>query len=293
MQQPAPQHTQATASASPTTPTLPAAVNYGESSPQQQMQHIQAECQRLRHQAKVAWQQVADLKQFLNDYGLVWVGEDMPQPAQQAGQAATTTSSNNNIHPALTSVPIHSPASKSAPASPSKVTGTNSNSTSISSPSTAQATVPKPAVLPFSLSELQRCLDELNQLAGDGVGKVAAVGVTSGIKGGPGRKAGIKMPDAIKLTVFQDGIQLHNRPPRGYGDATADAVLRDVFDGYFPSVLRREFPDGVVIQLNDRSANTMAAAAPAPESSSSSSPSSNMRSFQDLDSMDAYVSKVG
>lgn len=38
--------------------------------------HLTAENERLSAQNQHAWRQVADLKGFLNDYGLVWVGED-------------------------------------------------------------------------------------------------------------------------------------------------------------------------------------------------------------------------
>jgi hypothetical protein len=40
---------------------------------------------RLRRQLKFAWDQVAAIKQFLSDYGMVWVGET-PMPPNMGGE---------------------------------------------------------------------------------------------------------------------------------------------------------------------------------------------------------------
>lgn len=49
---------------------------------------LRAENTRLRRQLKFAWGQVADLKRFLNDYGMVWVGEQDPDLVTVEGGAA-------------------------------------------------------------------------------------------------------------------------------------------------------------------------------------------------------------
>lgn len=39
---------------------------------------LRSENGRLRRELDLAWRQVKDMKRFLNDYGMVWVGEDDP-----------------------------------------------------------------------------------------------------------------------------------------------------------------------------------------------------------------------
>lgn len=69
--------------------------------------------------------------------------------------------------------------------------------------------------------------------------------------------------DAVALTLFSDGMQLGSHPARPYGDATADAILGDVLDGYMPSVLRLAYPQGAPLQLVDAREVSMAQAAAA------------------------------
>ena len=121
-------------------------------------------------------------------------------------------------------------------------------------------------------------VDDLNQLAGDGCGQLV----------GGGRKAGgaasLQTPDPVRLVLFRDGLQVHRSQPRPYDDPAGLGILRDIIDGYFPSVLKNEFPDGVPLKVIDCTQESMASNT---ASSSSSQPggrgNGNVRTFYDLE----------
>jgi hypothetical protein len=96
----------------------------------------------------------------------------------------------------------------------------------------------------------------------------------------------------VKLVIFQDGLQLGEDPARPYEDATATAVLCDIFDGYFPSILKRDYPDGVAIDLVDCSQTSVAAAAGAEGSSWKRAGSGKVHSFFELGKASTYLEKV-
>lgn len=233
---------------------------------EKQVHHLQLELQRLRQQCKVAWQQVADIKHFLNDYGLVWVGNPDPQLDHMDNP------------------------------SPTAAAGSRGGFTAFDTMQTAAVEAGGVAhtALPYDISELQECLDELNQLAGDGIGQLKQINsATSSVARGPGAASGpssssknkakalqLCTPEPVKLTVYKDGLQLHKAPALTYSSATADAVLTDIFDGYFPAILKHEFPDGIPIHLVDRTSQTMAGAAAAAVARGQLS---NIRDFLDLE----------
>ncbi|KAF6256444.1 hypothetical protein COO60DRAFT_1640707 [Scenedesmus sp. NREL 46B-D3] len=70
--------------------------------------------------------------------------------------------------------------------------------------------------------------------------------------------------------------------PRGSSSEAADSILSDIFDGYFPSALRSEFPDGIPIQLVDRSNQTLEEAT-ATAASAAAQKGSNIIGWQDLE----------
>jgi hypothetical protein len=157
----------------------------------------------------------------------------------------------------------------------------------------AAGTCTAAAQLPFDVSELQECLDELNQLAGDGIGqlKQLQLGATptqlttsptnSSSSSSRGRALHLMTPDPVKLMIFKDGLVLHQCPPLLYSNAAADGILSDIFDGYFPSALRCEFPDGIPIKLVDRSSQTLANATAA--AAAAGQKGSNIIGWQDLE----------
>jgi hypothetical protein len=250
---------------------------------QQQVHHLQLELQRLRQQCKAAWQQVAEMKGFLNDYGLVWVGQPAPLQLETeqeccstaCGADACTAYCNGMYSPSSLSVKrdIQLMAAPSAAAA------------------AAAGTYTAVAQLPFDVSELQECLDELNQLAGDGIGQLKqlqlratptqlAASPTNNSSSSRGKALHLVTPDPVKLMIFKDGLVLHQCPPLLCSSAAADGILSDIFDGYFPSALRGEFPDGIPIQLVDRSSQTLADATAA---AAAGQKGSNIIGWQDLE----------
>lgn len=97
--------------------------------------------------------------------------------------------------------------------------------------------------LPVSLSALQGKVDELNDLAGDGCGQI--------VKDGAGQHV-LATRDPVNLVIYRDGLQIHVLPAKPFNDPASANVIRDIMDGYFPYVLKRDFPDGVPLRVVDR-----------------------------------------
>ncbi|OXB74786.1 UNVERIFIED_CONTAM: hypothetical protein H355_003673, partial [Colinus virginianus] len=79
----------------------------------------------------------------------------------------------------------------------------------------------------------------LNVLAGDGVSHIEHV---------PGG-AWLKRPEALPLTLYQNGIIMFDGPFHSYEEPSAQQCLQDIMDGYFPSELQARYPDGVCLQF--------------------------------------------
>ncbi|KXZ46755.1 hypothetical protein GPECTOR_41g720 [Gonium pectorale] len=305
--------------------------------------HLRAENARLRSQLKYAWKQVAEMKAFLNDYGMVWMGEPEAEaelvahgfgPAGSApdGDPSPSGSAGGPLQALLPDGPdglaprrrSHAgagsgPSSAAAAAAAAAAVGgggrrlvsgverthssgrgaaaaaaaaalvrageapldtaamaarrggsiANSPRSAVGSPSVAGGgvlppIVPPPAMpvsapagatrpgLPFSMAELKSKVDELNDLAGDGVGQV--------VKGGAGAHV-LSTKDPVNLVIFRDGLQIHTLPAKPFADSASSAVLRDIMDGYFPYVLKNDFPDGVPLRVVDRSGESIDSAA--------------------------------
>eukprot|EP00747_Dinoflagellata_sp_TGD_P165599 gnl/TRDRNA2_/TRDRNA2_187091_c0_seq1.p1 gnl/TRDRNA2_/TRDRNA2_187091_c0~~gnl/TRDRNA2_/TRDRNA2_187091_c0_seq1.p1 ORF type:complete len:560 (+),score=119.67 gnl/TRDRNA2_/TRDRNA2_187091_c0_seq1:127-1680(+) len=56
----------------------------------------------------------------------------------------------------------------------------------------------------------------------------------------------------LPLTFFRDGLKLGEQAFCVYESPTAQQVIRDVLDGYFPYVLKDQYPDGVNLKVVDR-----------------------------------------
>jgi hypothetical protein len=56
----------------------------------------------------------------------------------------------------------------------------------------------------------------------------------------------------IPVTFYRNGLMIKRGPFREHSAPSCVAFVRDIMDGYFPSEFRREYPDGVVLELKDR-----------------------------------------
>ncbi|XP_053397446.1 UBX domain-containing protein 11-like isoform X2 [Mercenaria mercenaria] len=85
-------------------------------------------------------------------------------------------------------------------------------------------------------------IKDLNALAGEGVASVTHT------KDG----ARLKMPDAVQLTVYANGIFMFSGPFRPFSDTVTQSFMQDILDGYFPSELQARYPDGVPFHVTDK-----------------------------------------
>lgn len=141
----------------------------------------------------------------------------------------------------------------------------------------SQAHLPAPLLkLPFNatLEELRSRIDDLNQLVGDGIGVVTPTP-------GPGHAHGIVTQQPVHMVLFRDGIQIHRAAARPFSDPVCRAVLRDILDGYFPALLKAEFPDGVPISLVENTSESITSMTTAHDSGNSRA--GNVHTFADLE----------
>eukprot|EP00191_Tetraselmis_sp_GSL018_P003165 CAMPEP_0177603448 /NCGR_PEP_ID=MMETSP0419_2-20121207/15519_1 /TAXON_ID=582737 /ORGANISM="Tetraselmis sp., Strain GSL018" /LENGTH=553 /DNA_ID=CAMNT_0019097223 /DNA_START=871 /DNA_END=2532 /DNA_ORIENTATION=+ len=212
---------------------------------------LRAENLRLREQNDRAWGEVARLKEFLSDYGLVWVGDRGGRPSGSSG-GSSDSEARAEEGPEEAAA---SPAPRDGSAGPRRqrrrwpaAVSVPSASLSVpdeewSHPRASSEASPK-AVLPIDVEELERAIADLNDIAGDGRCDV--------VRGHQG-EARLRAPEAIPIAVFANGIQLHSHKFRRFEEKGCQSIIGDIMDGYFPSVLKHEFPDGVPLQLVDRS----------------------------------------
>ncbi|KAK3098430.1 hypothetical protein FSP39_019390 [Pinctada imbricata] len=83
-------------------------------------------------------------------------------------------------------------------------------------------------------------IKDLNVLAGEGVSKVQHT--TDGAR--------LKMPDAVPLTLYANGIVMYSGPFRPYNDPSTQQCMQDIMDGYFPTELQKRYPDGVPFAIS-------------------------------------------
>ncbi|KAG5178642.1 hypothetical protein JKP88DRAFT_158683, partial [Tribonema minus] len=69
-----------------------------------------------------------------------------------------------------------------------------------------------------------------------------------------GRRARLSRPDTVALSIYADGLSLGGEGSclRRYDAVDTQAFIRDVLDGFFPSELRRRYPDGFLTEVQDR-----------------------------------------
>lgn len=207
----------------------------------QELERQRKENARQRHQAQLAWQQVAEMKAFLNDYGMVWIGQRegdagagpsaksvaaaAADPLVEPRAAADTRESGCDA-PAAELRGAPKKAAPAAAAGPSSSTGTD---------------------FTVDMEQLRESIAELNAVAGDGRSTVVV---------GPNGERKLQANQSLDLAVYADGFRLADWPFRPYSQKEAQSFMRDVLDGYFPYELKDKYPDGVPFKLHDFSAQT-------------------------------------
>lgn len=164
----------------------------------------------LRKQLERAWKQVYDMKGFLADYGMVWVGDGNPESSSSSSKGESEG-------------------------------------------------------LPMAMEELQKRVEELNEMAGDGEAVVAI--------GDHGERM-LQPRRPLELTIYSDSFRLGDSQVRPFASGSGKRFFNDIRDGYFPSELRGQFPEGVPFSLVDR---TDRAGKPGPQCK----PKQNVHSLSD------------
>ncbi|KAK7478069.1 hypothetical protein BaRGS_00030675 [Batillaria attramentaria] len=166
-------------------------------------------------------QQVHEMETFLADYGMVWVGEQDDPDSNLYLPDSDATSSDTK-----------SSEGREQVAGPSKV-----DLDDWSTPVTKGRG--EPFNIDFDL--LLANIRDLNVIAGEGEARVQRT-----VDG-----ARLKRPDPIPLTLYSNGIIMFEGPFRPYSDPTTVQCVQDFLDGYFPSELQRQYPDGVPFLVRD------------------------------------------
>lgn len=89
----------------------------------------------------------------------------------------------------------------------------------------------------FDFNVLVARIQELNVATGYGIAKVQPDTSHSGAHR-------LKVPEALKLRVYKNGIYFRNGPFRSFDSMDVRLFITDLLDGYLPLELREEFPDG-------------------------------------------------
>uniref|UniRef100_F6TQZ4 UBX domain-containing protein 11 n=1 Tax=Monodelphis domestica TaxID=13616 RepID=F6TQZ4_MONDO len=89
--------------------------------------------------------------------------------------------------------------------------------------------------------ELLENLRDLSLLAGEGQ---SLVHTSSSM-------AVLKTPEPVPLTLYQNGIIMFNGPFRPFSDVSTQQCIQDILDGFFPSELKKIYPNGVPFQVTD------------------------------------------
>lgn len=147
--------------------------------------------------------QVAEMEQFLADYGLAWNGYD---------------------HRKCTNSGIELPAVESR-ITPNEV-----------------KTMPSKTYTKFAekIEELNAMIrSEPTQIVTD-AGRARFVHAAEAVS-------------SIKITYYRNGLMVKRGPFRYNDSDSFKSFVRDIMDGYFPSELQGENPDGVIIDLKDKS----------------------------------------
>ncbi|XP_051922664.1 UBX domain-containing protein 11 isoform X3 [Hippocampus zosterae] len=169
--------------------------------------HLERKCEQLQHQ-------VDDMESFLNDYGLIWVGDRKFTNAVQ--QANISVTGINHIFTfelkgLLTSGECYL---------------------------LADTTVVQNFHMDFDL--VIQTIKELNILAGESFVRFTPTG------------AQLARNDPVQLKLYSNGIVMFNGPFRSYRENSTQQCMQDLMEGYFPSELQDRFPDGVPFEVHDR-----------------------------------------
>lgn len=63
--------------------------------------------------------------------------------------------------------------------------------------------------------------------------------------------ATFKPPEAIVLTLYNNGLMLDDEPFRPFDDVATAQFIQDINDGYFPTELQAKYPGGITLVVGE------------------------------------------
>lgn len=182
----------------------------------------------LRAQRDAFRKQVEEMTQFLADYGMTWVGdEDEEVNESETGEcddveecAASQDDSPDKMRPRARSGSIAEKLARPC----------------------------APEALALDLKVVESQVKSLNAM----VEKESARIVSNRVGGAVHARLVADDVMPLPLTFFEDGIKLGSHDLVLYESASAQQLIRDIIDGYFPFALKDEHPDGVAMKVIDR-----------------------------------------
>merc|ERR1719272_1420201 len=195
---------------------------HGEKDSDSVVAALTAKCNKLQRN-------LHSVETFLADYGMVWIGDDEEgddvMDDGRAGAAAGAAAAQ------AAAAPLTAPSGDRMWTPAVAVHGEQSEKQHFPDGST-----------PVNFDKIISNIAELNDLAGEGIGKVE--------KDRHGAQR-IVMPDPINIRFYQNGILMFEGPFRPYDDAETKSIIGDFTDGYFPSELQARYPDGIPFKVFD------------------------------------------
>ncbi|CAI8045320.1 UBX domain-containing protein 11 [Geodia barretti] len=146
----------------------------------------------LRKKCDILQKQIQEMEEFLNDYGMIWMGSEGVR-GHKEGVWLPDSSLPRNMF-----------------------------------------------AVDFDL--IVRNVESLNALAGEGS---TAISTTP-------RGATLRRTESVPLTLYANGLVMFQGPFRPFSDPHTQQCVQDLMDGYFPSELQSQFPDGVPFKLTDQ-----------------------------------------
>jgi hypothetical protein len=181
------------------------------------LRHEKLERRKSEDSRMALVKEIAEMHQFLADYGLKWVGDR--SSSQQASRETSPANAGFNIFDGKFVQP----------------------ETELPPTVDAKSRAPSQQRLPFDLSRLKANAEHLT----------AHVGF-SGVHG-EGAKRAIKEREMVYICVYSDGICVNSGPFRPYGWPLCDAILDDILEGYYPYEFRERYPEGFPVSIVDQS----------------------------------------
>jgi hypothetical protein len=206
---------------------------------------------RADAESKEAQRENAQMKKFLKDYGMTWVGDDSGSSSGGSG-SEPSSSRGNSASPGGSPLKVQDVAGGDGAKAPEKrsgkdllinggdwvVPGTENGVGDLNSKAGVES-----LGTPFDPAQIMTNAKKLNHIAGEGQKEVVA--------GADGIRR-LKEKCVVSYIFYSDGIWARGGPLRPYSVRESKVLVRDLMDGYFPWELKDDYPEGVPLRIEMR-----------------------------------------